>query len=439
MSEQADNNYRDHRDDYNRGLLDFIDHSPTPFHCVEQMVTRLEAKGFQRLHEADRWQLAAEQCYYVTRNDSSLIAFRCGSGDVCQQGIRMVGAHTDSPCLKVKPQPEINKKGYFQLGVEVYGGALLNPWFDRDLSLAGRVGYLDGEGALHHATINFVKALAVIPSLAIHLDRSANKERSINAQNHLPPLVALAAKSGGDDFRALLLQQLSAEHPEAGAQQILDYELCFYDTQAAAVVGLRDEFIAAARLDNLLSCYVGMTALLEVEGQGFNLLVCNDHEEVGSLSACGAQGPFLKSVLQRLCGSAEQSSRALSRSLLVSADNAHGVHPNFADKHDEQHGPLLNGGPVIKSNANQRYATNSRTSSLFRRICEQQQVPLQAFVVRSDMACGSTIGPITAGEIGVDTVDVGVPTFAMHSIRELAGAADPLYFHQALRCFYTEA
>ena len=426
------------------GLLDFIQRSPTPFHACDNIAATLRENGFTELFEADDWALQATAQhsgrYFVCRNDSSIIAF-CTNSDAVEHGFQMVGAHTDSPCLKVKPQAEKVSQGYLQLGVEVYGGALLNPWFDRDLSLAGRVSFIDAADELHSVLVDFEQAIASIPSLAIHLDRDANDKRSINKQQHLPPLVMKLPKkledsSSTPQLRDLLLDLVQRQHPGSGAHQVLEYELSFYDVQPPAVIGLHQDFIAAARLDNLLSCYTGLRALLDENGKRNCLLVCNDHEEVGSMSACGAQGPFLHSVLQRLCPQAAQLTRALDRSLLISADNAHGVHPNYADKHDDKHGPLLNAGPVIKTNANQRYATNSHTASLFRRLCHQADVPVQAFVTRSDMACGSTIGPITASVIGVDTIDVGVPTFAMHSIRELAGRWDGFYLYRALREFF---
>ena len=419
------------------GLLAFIQASPTPFHAVEQMASKLDAGGFQRLKEADVWQCTNPGKYYVTRNDSAIIAFSLGSSLV-ERGIRMVGAHTDSPCLKVKPNPEIIKESYLQLGVEVYGGALLNPWFDRDLSIAGRVSYMTTNGDVSNALINFEKPVAVIPSLAIHFDREANEQRSIDKQKHLPPVLMKlpADKNGNPDFREVLLRLLLKQHPDSAAEKVLDYELSFYDVQPPAVIGLHQDFIAGARLDNLLSCYTGLVSLLRAGKEQNCLLVCNDHEEVGSVSSSGAGGQFLRSVLERLCTTSEDMARMIDQSMLISADNAHGIHPNYADKSDANHGPVLNQGPVIKTNANQRYASNSETSAAFRCICEEADVPVQSFVVRSDMACGSTIGPITASEIGVRSLDVGVPTFAMHSIRELAGRWDGYYLYRALREYY---
>ena len=431
-------------EDFVNGLLDFIKRSPTPFHAVQTMVEMLEAAGFKRLSEKEQWDVKGQQAgesYFVTRNDSSIIAFRLNQ-PLVRHGIQMVGAHTDSPCLKVKPNPEIIDSGYLQLGVEVYGGALLNPWFDRDLSLAGRVSYSDEKGNLAHQLIDWRKAIATIPSLAIHLDREANENRKINRQTDLPP-VLMKLPEGSEKqagcFNALLLEKVNGQIAGDGAKavKVLDYELSFYDVQTPAIVGLNDDFIAAARLDNLLSCYTGLMALIDNGGLQNGLLICSDHEEVGSVSAAGAQGNFLKSVLTRLCDGDEALSRTMASSMMISADNAHAIHPNYADRHEPNHGPLINAGPVIKVNANQRYATSSESAALFRQWCELAAVPVQSFVVRSDMGCGSTIGPITANDLGVRTVDVGVPTFAMHSIRELAGRLDAHYLYSVLRHYFS--
>lgn len=411
---------------FNQGLLNFLQASPTPFHAVEEMKRALLADGFTALDESVEWSLTAGK-YFVTRNDSTIVAFTLAN-EVIEQGLRMMGAHTDSPCLKVKPNPDILSQGYAQLGVEVYGGALLNPWFDRDLSLAGRVVYKTKAGDIKNALVDFKEAVAMIPSLAIHLDREANKDRTINAQQHLP--IVLSQADTVQDFRQLLAQVLDDDDLEC----VLDYEILCYDTQAPALVGLKKEFIASARLDNLLSCYIGLKALL-AGSNGSSLLVCNDHEEVGSMSACGAQGPFLESILLRIAGGNEAFARMMANSMMISIDNAHAIHPNYADRHDELHGPKINAGPVIKTNANQRYATNANTGALFRLWCQQEGVPVQDFVVRSDMACGSTIGPITSAELGVDTIDIGLPTFGMHSIREWAGASDGVMLNAVLSRF----
>ena len=420
------------------GLCRFVDASPTPYHAVEQMLKNFQDAGFLLLKESDSWQLEEGKGYLVTRNDSSIIAFTTGVGAAAETGVSMVGAHTDSPCLKIKPNANLVKQGTAQLGVEVYGGVLLNPWFDRDLSLAGRVTFEDSKGQLRNQLVDFKKPIARIPSLAIHLDREANTGRTINAQKHLPLVIASAdsAKTESKNlFRDLLAEQLGDEVQA----KIFAYEIYAYDTQPSALTGLNEDYLSAARLDNLLSCFCGMNALIaafKADPTKSQLLVCTDHEEIGSQSACGAQGPFLSDVLERLEPQGESRQQLIRRSMLISADNAHAVHPNYPDRHDENHGPKINAGPVIKINANQRYATNSENSAVFRQICDQQSIPVQEFVVRSDMGCGSTIGPIMASTLGVSTIDIGCPQWAMHSIRETAGTKDIEYMVKALTAFY---
>ena len=400
------------------------------------MAAILTTHGFTRLDEVDSWAELSIGRYFVTRNDSSIIAFNLPSTDLAESGFHMLGAHTDSPCLKVKPQPEKTSHSLWQLGVEVYGGVLLNPWFDRDLSMAGRVSYLDSNNQIKHTLVDFNKAVASIPSLAIHLDRNANKNRTVNPQQHLPPIVMQLADEQQADFRDILLEQIVKQHPKLDIDTVLDYEISLYDTQIAAVTGLNNDFISSARLDNLLSCYVGLQALIAGDETQASLLVCSDHEEVGSVSSSGASSSFLESVLLRICPDIEQQQRMLQRSMMISADNAHAIHPNYADKHDAEHGPKLNYGPVIKTNANQRYATNSETSAYFRHLCQQLNVPVQDVVVRTDMGCGSTIGPITSSLLGIKTIDIGVPTYAMHSIRELAGSKDAFMLNQVITQFF---
>lgn len=439
-------NNSDEREFFNQELFQFLDESPTPFHAVQNQIAMLESYGFQKLLESDAWKLQPGQRYYVTRNGSSIIAFVYGHINVLETGIRMLGAHTDSPCLKVKPNAEVVSQTYLKLGVEVYGGALLNPWFDRDLSLAGKIIYRDSEKNIKSCLLNYDKAIACIPSLAIHLDRDANKNRSINAQTDILPILQInkqentehveAENSSKDLLKGYLKQQLQHQYGDIDVVDILDYELSFYDNQKASYVGLNDDFIASSRLDNLLSCFIGTQAIMRADTQGTSLLICSDHEEVGSASTAGAQGPFLKSVLERLADSSESLTRIIDQSMLISADNAHGIHPNFFDKHDTNHGPIINQGPVIKVNANQRYASSPETAAIFKTLAEEVEVPVQSFVVRTDMGCGSTIGPITASEIGIKTLDIGVPTFAMHSIRELCGNKDALYLFEVLHQFF---
>jgi len=422
----------------NNAMLSYIQDSPTPFHAVKGLQDKLHAKGFERLCEGATWNLQANGRYYVTRNDSAIIAFKVGNQNSLKNGVAIAGAHTDSPCLKVKPNPEIIEKNYLQLAVEVYGGALLSPWFDRDLSLAGRVDYRTNHGELSSALINFEKPIAFIPSLAIHLDRTANEGRKINPQTEMAPIVLQLINGEKRTLDDLIHHQLIAQK-HLDVQKVLSHELLFYDVQPPSVIGFDQQFIAGARLDNLISCYVICKALCDSKDGETSLIVCNDHEEVGSASIVGAQGPFLRSVLERLTGSSspEEFSRFMHKSLMLSVDNAHGVHPNFVNKHDKNHGPILNKGPVVKLNANQRYATSGFSHAVFSSLCERVGVPYQSFVMRSDMGCGSTIGPITSAEVGVKTVDVGVATFGMHSVRELAGSSDIYLMAKVITEFFS--
>ncbi len=417
-------------------LLNFLAEATTPFHAVSAMEWRLAAAGFTELDAIDGEKLEPGQGYFYTRNGSSIIAFRAGTNPP-EQGLRLIGAHTDSPNLSVKPNPIKVRHGVVQIAVDVYGGALLNPWFDRDLSLAGRVNFVDSEGVLNAQLIDFQKPVAIIPSLAIHLDREANNGRSVNPQRDILPVLLEADGSGSShiDFRALLAEQLRRQYPEYDDVRVLDYEMSLYDTQKPARVGLDEAFIASARLDNLLSCFVGLRSILDADASQWSVLVCNDHEEVGSASAVGAQGPMLMDFITALTVDAAASRQLREQSVMVSVDNAHAVHPNFSDKHDENHGPLLNAGPVIKINRNQRYATSGTGAALVRLLAERVDVPVQSFVVRTDLGCGSTIGPITAAGTGIDTIDLGVPTLGMHSIRELAGSRDPAYLESLLTGF----
>ena len=419
---------------FNQGLLAYLDASPTPFHATRELVNTLRAAGFSQLDEDAAWTLSPGGRYVVTRNDSSVIAFTMGLRPLAEVGLRMVGAHTDSPCLKLKPQPEFEQHGSQMLAAEVYGGVLLAPWFDRDLSLAGRVTLVMPNGELVNRLVDLRCPIAVIPSLAIHLDREANDKRSINKQTHLPALVACKSDTRFE-VKAALQQAIAREAPELAEGCVLGFELSFYDTQPARILGWKGEFVASARLDNLLSCYTGLCVLRDADPALPQLLVCNDHEEVGSGSTAGARGNFLESVLQRLLPDHEERARAMARSLLVSTDNAHAVHPNFADRHDPRHAPVINGGPALKVNANQSYATSSESAAVFLRAAGEAGVAVQSFVTRTDLGCGSTIGPLAATRLGVRTVDVGVPTYAMHSIRELAGTVDAHALYQVLTRF----
>ena len=403
--------------DFNEGLLGFLDASPTPFHATQNMAGMFANAGFIELDERQKWHLEEGKKYFVKRNDSSIIAFTYPKN---KDGYVMVGAHTDSPNLKLKPNPVIKEHGVVKFGVQSYGGLLLNPWFDRDLSLAGKVSFVDDKGSLQEALIDTQKPIALIPSLAIHLDDKANKDRTVNKQTDVCPVV-----SCGDDFdfETFVKDELKKSGYDS-VGEILAHELSLYDVQKASFFGVDESFIASARLDNLLSCYVGMLSICSIDDNKAMLFVANDHEEVGSESTAGAAGSFLESTLKRIAGDDESFVQMMRSSLLVSADNAHAIHPNYPHKHDSAHAPHINKGVVIKINANQRYASNTTTIAKFMLAAKEMECDVQKFVTRSDMGCGSTIGPITATRLGVETIDVGLPTWGMHSIREVCGVRD---------------
>jgi aspartyl aminopeptidase len=420
-------------------LLEFIDRSPTPFHAVEEMKNKLSAQGYSELKESDTWELISNGKYFLTRNDSSLIAFIVGTKTKDASGFKIIGAHTDSPNLKLKPNPVYDKSGYTQLGVQVYGGVLLTTWTDRDLSLAGRV-IIKGKKQLQSKLVRFDEPLLRIPQLAIHLNRDVNeKGLTLNKQNHLPPIFSLAEKKGSTKD---LLEKRVAQKLKCKSADILNMELSLYDTQTGAIGGAEGEFIFSSRLDNLASCHAALQALTESKTKDpmTRVIAFYDHEEVGSDSAQGAGSPFLKDVLERLTlesgNPRETFFRSMANSFFISADMAHAVHPNYSEKHDAKHMPILNGGPVIKCNSNQRYATEGISSAWFETLCKKAGVPVQKFVVRSDLGCGSTIGPITAANLGIRTVDVGNPMLSMHSIREMAGAEDHLPLIKAFKEYF---
>jgi aspartyl aminopeptidase len=425
-----------------QSLLSFLDASPTPFHAVAETTRRLQAAGFSELNEADAWTLAPGGRHFVTRNGTSLIAFICGSQAPADSGCLIVGAHTDSPNLRIKPSPEVSRHGYRQLGVEVYGGVLLSTWLDRDLSLAGRVTFERNHG-IETRLVDFGRPLLRIPNLAIHLNRTVNSDGLLlNAQTHMAPIMGLA-EHNSQSLNQLLSERISASGESVTPDQILGWDLSLYDVQKAAVSGLYYEFIHSARLDNLASCFGALQALIEVKSThtATRCIVLYDHEEVGSRSAQGACSPLLRQVLGRIAESYKNTSqeafaRAMARSFLISADMAHAIHPNYADKHEPNHSPVLGKGPVLKLNVNQSYASDGLTVARLEQWARRAEVTLQRYVVRSDLPCGSTIGPLTAAELGVATVDVGSPLLSMHSIREMASAADVDLLARVLNAYF---
>ncbi|MDF3066328.1 MAG: putative aminopeptidase 2 [Polyangiaceae bacterium] len=410
-------------DPLTRDLLAFIEAAPTPYHAVTEVAARLLLSGYRRFSERETWALGPGDRGFVVRGGGSIAAFRMGRKSPADAGFVIVGAHTDSPNLRLKPHAEQSAHGYEQLSVEVYGGVLLSTWLDRDLGLAGRVVLEDGSSHL----VRLPGAFCRVPNLAIHLERDVNTAGlKLNAQNHLLPVAGFELPSAGLELR----ERLAAFVGEGiDPKLIRGTDLCLFDTQPPALGGARAELIFSARLDNLTSCHAALSALLAAgDADATRVVVLYDHEEVGSESAIGAGSQFLESVLSRLSASYPATSdafaRALAGSLLVSADMAHALHPNYPDKHDKQHRPLLGKGPVLKLNVNQRYATDGPTAARFRAACARVGVEPQHFVARNDMGCGSTIGPIAAAGLGLRTVDVGGPMLSMHSCREMAASAD---------------
>ncbi len=413
-------------------LLAFIDASPTPDHCCAEAARRFDAGGFARLDEGARWSLSAGGGYYLVRG-GSLLAFRVGTSPAAEGGFRLLGAHTDSPNLRVKPVADLTREGVRQLGVETYGGLLSYTWLDRDLGLAGSV-VLAAEapgGLLETRLVRVDRPILRVPSLAIHLNREVRKDGlKLNDQKHLPPVLGLETE--GDSQPESALRALLGAELDVEPARILSWDLSLMDVVPATLGGMEDELIFAPRLDNQAMCHASMSALLAASaGPATQIVTLYDHEEVGSSSAAGAGGNVVEQLLRRVAEVAAPGAeagalpRAVARSYQVSADMAHGVHPNYSDRHEPKHMPRLNGGPVIKVNTQQRYATNAWTAGVFEALCQEAEVPVQKFVNRTDLACGSTIGPISAARLGVPTVDVGNAMWSMHSIRETTGAADP--------------
>lgn len=404
-------------------LRAFLDSSPSPFHAAATAAARLTAAGFVAMDLGAAWD-DVPSSGYVTR-DGALIAWRAPHDTVATTPFRIAGAHTDSPCLRIKPSPDHAAAGWHQLNIEVYGGILNNSWLDRDLGVAGRLTLPDGEQVL----VDVDRGVARVPQLAVHLDRGVNDGLKLDPQQHLRPVWGTG--SSGTEFADWIAAEVGSVRPAF-------WELCLYDVQPAAVLGADRSLLASGRLDNQVSCWAATDAIAAAAASdAVAVIVLNDHEEVGSSSTTGAAGPFLGHVLERLVaargGTRDDLMRSFAGSSCISADNAHAIHPNYPERHDHDHGPIPNHGPAIKINSNQRYATSSATAALFRRACERAGVAFQTFVSRNNMPCGSTIGPITATRLGIDTVDVGVPQLSMHSARELCGVDDPPALAAALR------
>jgi aspartyl aminopeptidase len=418
-------------------LFSCIQASPTPFHAADFLSRQLQETGFVLLEENRPWHLEGGGRYLVIRS-GSVIAFTIGETFDSDQGFRIIGAHTDSPCLQIKPHPMDGRQPYFQFGVEKYGGAILSTWLDRELSLAGRVTGLTANGEIVTCLVDFQKPLLTIPSLAIHLDREANDGRAINAQTDLCPVLSQTI-ADADDWNMELVEQIRKQYHEHPIRSILGRDLFCYDCSPPRFLGIHDDFISAPRLDNLLSCFVGMTAIRRCRSIANCMFIFTNHEEIGSMSSAGALSNFASATLSRIVDDSERRAICLSRTFFLSLDNAHATHPNFQAKSDSDHEIILNKGPVIKHNSSRRYCSHGQSSALFRLLCSEVGVETQDFVMRSDLACGSTIGPLTTASLGIDGIDVGAATWAMHSIREVTGSRDPeLLCHVAEHFFDRE-
>ncbi|XP_028791681.1 probable aspartyl aminopeptidase isoform X1 [Neltuma alba] len=462
-------------------LIGFLNASPTAFHAVDEAKKRLQSAGYEQLSERDDWKLAAGKKYFFTRNHSTIVAFAVGKKYVAGNGFHILGAHTDSPCLKLKPVTKVVKGGYLEVGVQTYGGGLWHTWFDRDLTVAGRViirQEKEGSTSYLHRLVRIEEPIMRIPTLAIHLDRTVNDGFKANTQNHLLPILATLVKAelnkavGDNDSTEngpqndgkeandktgsknakhhSLLLQLLASKLGCEPDDICDFELQACDTQPSIIAGAAKEFVFSGRLDNLCMSFCTLKALIDStssdhsldEETGVRMVALFDHEECGSDSAQGAGSPVMLSAVSRVTSSFSSdpklTDKAIQRSFLVSADMAHALHPNYMEKHEDNHQPKFHGGLVIKHNANQRYATNAVTAFIFREVAVKHNIPVQDFVVRNDMPCGSTIGPILASGVGIRTVDVGAPQLSMHSIREMCAVDDVKHSYEHFKAFFQE-
>lgn len=424
-----------------KNLIDFIDASHSSFHATKNVEEILIKEGFEKIELKDKWELKKEGKYYVTKNGSAIIGFIVGKGEIEDDGFRIVGAHTDSPTFRIKPDPEITVVGkYLKLNTEVYGGPILSTWADRPLSMAGRVS-VKTQNPLKpkEVLIDMEKPIMIIPNLAIHMNRKVNEGVKINPQiDTLPLLATINDKFEKENF----IMELIAEKIGVKAEDILDFELYLYTVEKGSLIGLNEEFISIGKLDDLAMVHAGVYGLIDSKiGNATNVLVCFDNEEVGSTTKQGAASPMLRIILERIAISMgkdkEDYYRGLSNSFLISSDMAHSVHPNFTQKQDLTNRPVINGGPAIKIAASQSYTSDSSSSAVYEGLCKSVNVPVQKFVNRSDERGGSTIGPISSTQLDIPSVDIGNPILGMHSVRELGGVLDHYYAYKSFREFYS--
>ena len=411
-------------------MLEFIEKSPSSYHAVENVQKALEGAGYVPLLENSKWALSPGGKYYVARNGSSLIAFSIPEMEPA--GFHMIASHSDSPCFKIKEEPEMKVEDrYVKLNVEKYGGMILSTWLDRPLSVAGRVVAADGQGNTVIKNVDVDQDLFVIPNVAIHMNRDMNKGVEYNVQTDMLPLYGEAGQDGA-------FQEMIAKAAGMESGDILGSDLFLYNREKGRVFGAKGEFLCAPRLDDLECVYASLQAMLcAVPERYINLMIVFDNEEVGST---GAASTFLQDTLKRIClamgGGENDYHRLLADSFMISADNAHAVHPNHPEKADPTNRPYLNGGIVIKYHGSQKYTTDAVSAAVMKEICKRAEVPWQTYANRSDIAGGSTLGNLSAAQVPVRTADIGLPQLAMHSAYETAGARDVEYMIRAMECFY---
>ncbi len=429
----------DEQQEFANDLIDFISYSPSTFHATRNIKAALLRKGFKELNLTEEWNIEKEGRYFVSQNDTSLIAFVVGMGAPETDGFRIIAAHTDSPCIKIKPSPEISQNGYLKLNTEIYGGAILSTWFDRPLSIAGRVAIKSKNPFKPEIRqFNAKRPLLVIPNLAIHFNRNVNHGVEINPQAHVQPLLT-CVKSPLENINYLV--DLIASELNTSPDNILDFDLTLYDTEKGTLVGANNEFILSPKLDNLSMIHAAMESLFTSPViNSTQIVACFDNEEVGSRTRQGAGSPFLKNVLERIIyklnGDKEEYMRAIYNSFLISADPAHAIHPNYAEMSCPTNRPIINHGPVIKYNADQKYTTDAESAAVFVALAQAAGSPIQRYTNRSDLAGGSTLGSISSTQVDIKSVDVGTPMLAMHSARELCGVYDHFNMKNIFKEFF---
>ena len=422
-------------------LIDFLYNSPTAYHAASSVKGMLDNDGFTELSEKDSWSLEKGKKYYLVKNDSAVIAFKVGNGDIEKDGFRIIGSHTDAPGFKIKPNAEMKSEDhYVRLNTEVYGGPILYTWFDRPLGIAGRV-ILKGKSPLKPEVrlVNVNKPVLIIPSLAIHMNRSVNDGYAFNKQKDTLPLVGFVNEKLEKEgyLISLLTKELGVNK-----EDILDFDLFLYEYEKGCIMGINDEFISSGKLDDQWMVFAGIKALMNsTDIDSTKVMICIDNEEIGSLTAQGAQSNFIRRTLERisiaLSKNTEEFFRALSNSLMISADLAHAVHPNLPEKHDPSNRPVLGNGPVLKIAASGSYSTEGVAAGVFESVCKEANVPMQKFVNRSDVRGGTTIGPMSAADLCIPVVDMGAPILGMHSVRELATVKDNFYTIEAFTKFFS--